>query len=180
MERMTITEALSEIKLIEKKVEKKKEAIISAVSRIEHLADPYAPYGGSQEFCKRENQAIHDLWGRLIKFREAIAKANIEQTITVEGITKTISQWLAWKREVQEQSLSYFQEIKNNISTVMRQVETQPKFYKTESGEPSMVKVVFNVELSDINKQIENIVTIKEKLDGQLSLKNATVVVAID
>jgi hypothetical protein len=52
----TITEALSEINLIKKKIEKKQQDVIGNLVRWEHLKDPFESVGGaSSVFEKRDS-----------------------------------------------------------------------------------------------------------------------------
>ena len=182
MERMTVTEALAEIELIEKKVEKKAAVIMANLSRYEHQNDPYVKEDdGASGMLKREYQSMQDHWGRLIKFREAIAKANVDNSITVEGITKSISQWLAWKRDVQDDHITHLANIVKTVEAAIKEDDRSPKVMRNaETNATHLAKLVWNVQLPDVRKQQEHLLTIKEKLDGQLSLKNATIVVSID
>lgn len=108
MEKITITEALSEINLIKKKTIKKQEIVTQNLARAKHMPDPYVNEGGSFEFNKRELQAIKDLNLRMTKIRGAISRANLENKITISGETRSINDWLTWKREIsgQEHSLT--------------------------------------------------------------------------
>jgi hypothetical protein len=180
MERHTITEALAEIKLIDKRVEKKSEFIRANLLRFEHQPDSFAKDGGSPEYLRRESQAITDLWTRLVKLRAAIAKANVENQITVEGVTRSISEWLAWKRDVQEDHIQHLKNVAHTLAQHKAENDRTPKFYKDDAGTTFVVKPVYNIDAAEVQKQLEHIMSIKERLDGQLSLKNATIVVSID
>ncbi len=45
MEKITITEALSEVNLLKKKIEKKKEMILANLAKFKHVPDPYEKQG---------------------------------------------------------------------------------------------------------------------------------------
>jgi hypothetical protein len=180
MERYTITEALAEIKLIDKRVDKKHEFIKTNLLRFDHMPDPFTKDGGSVEYMRRENQSVNDLWSRLIKLRAAITKANVDNTITVEGVTKSIAEWLSWKRDVQENQFNHLNNLVKTLEAHKREHERTPKFMKNDAGEAFIVKPVFNMDLEQIQKDLEKVMIIKERLDGQLSLKNATIVIGID
>lgn len=179
MESMSITEALAEVKLIAKRIEKKKETIFNNLVRQEHVADPFQSAGGTPKFIKEETQAIGDLWDRLIRIREAIGKANLENEVTVEGQTRTIAGWLAWRREVQEQAQSFYGAIKDRTNNALQMAARNHQLYKpTEAAEPILVKTVSNVDLAKVTKAWEVAHAIEDRLDGQLSLKNAQIQVS--
>lgn len=97
---MTITEALAEIKTIFKRIETKKNSIGQYMYRLENQKDPLEKDGGSAEFIQRELQAISDLEERVVALRRAIAEANCNTTIEVDGVKRTIEDWLIWRREI--------------------------------------------------------------------------------
>ena len=97
---MKITEALAEIKTIAARTIKKREAIMRYFSRDSRFRDPLEADGGSKEFVKRERQAIKDLEERLVKIRSAIQAINLRTSLAVNGTTRTVSEWLNWRREI--------------------------------------------------------------------------------
>ena len=50
--RITITEALSEINLIKKKIEHKKKTAMGLLVKAEHAKDPYESEGGTKSFLR--------------------------------------------------------------------------------------------------------------------------------
>lgn len=177
MEQMTITEALAEIKLIEKKASKKQETILANLTSMEHLPDVYKEVGGTKEMVKREYQGLNDLWKRLTVIREAIAKSNAETKLTVEGHTRSVNQWLAWKREVQDKQIEFIGSVISKTKQVLDREAAAPRIVKSNDpvNEPTLlVKITSNIDIPAMTKDQDIYVTLKEKLDGQLSLKNAT------
>ena len=78
---LSISEALAEIKLIDKKIKKKREDINTHSTRLEHLNDPFPlEHGGSAGFIKRELQAISDLIDRHVTQLKALQEL---QSLTV-------------------------------------------------------------------------------------------------
>src|SRR3990167_9466260 len=100
MSRTTITEALAELKTLAKRIEKKKEFVMQHLLRQELLKDPLEKDGGSFAVVDRERQAIGDLQQRIIDIRTAIARANESTEIVVDDVTRSIAEWLVWRREV--------------------------------------------------------------------------------
>src|SRR5579863_1653454 len=66
MRQLTITEALAEIKTINKRLESKRESVRNYIARDVRVRDPLEKEGGSAEFIKRERQAIIDLEERIV------------------------------------------------------------------------------------------------------------------
>lgn len=93
MEKITITEALSEVNLIKKKIASKQNRITTALVRATHVADPFESEGGSKAMIKSELQGIHDLNRRLARIRAGISQANLETEITIGEDNRTIHDW---------------------------------------------------------------------------------------
>ncbi len=76
--KITITEALQEIKTINKRLESKRRNILSYVGRDNRVKDPLEKEGGTVEFIKKERQALSDLEKRIISIRTAIQRSNLQ------------------------------------------------------------------------------------------------------
>lgn len=176
MAKTTITEALAEIPTIEKRVEKKSEFIINYLFRQSSVRDPHEKDGGSKVLISRELQAINDLQDRIIKIRSAIQKANSENSITVENETKSIADWLTWRREVAPKQQQFLREMTNKI-TSMRQQAIRQGVSVTEKDAGFSSDYVVNINEKDLAEKIESLENILGTLDGQLSLKNATIMI---
>lgn len=176
MQTMSITEALAEIKLIDKKVQKKRENVAIHATRFEHIADPYVEEGGSSEYIKKETQAICDLLTTRIRIREAISRANLDNTITCEGATQSICSWLVWKREVYNVAFASWTLLKAQVERKLAENANRPQlFKKDDTAEPSLAKMVSHVDIPALQREQERQQTIFERLDGLLSMKNAQI-----
>lgn len=177
MPQITITEALAEIKTNAARRDKKKEAILRYLTRPGNQTDPMVKDGGSADFINREMQSIKDLGERLIVLRRLIATANQDTTITINGTTRSIADWLTYRREVADKR----QDLLGNITTALvntraiaaRQGGTVINV-NANPQPPAGNDVIVNVDEGKLSKEIEDIETILGQLDGQLSLKNAT------
>lgn len=179
MAQITITEALSEINLIKKKIAKKKETILGCLVRPSHLPDPFEKDGGSKDFVANETRAIEDLIKRWVKIRSSIAKANVEYMITIDGKSQSIYDWLTFKREIADDMIAFSNQIVGHLNAHSNRAANQPQVYKTDDGKTELVKYSVSVEQADWIRQNEMFTQQKEKVDGQLSLKNATIVIDI-
>lgn len=176
MEKLTITEALSEINLIGKKIEKKSEAIMPALARMDHVPDPYPE--GAAAYIEAELQSIKDHEDRLVRIRSSIARANLDNEIDVEGEKRPIFSWLQWRREVYEKRVSHYKNLLNQVNTHISNQNRNYQVFKDErTQETKLSKLILNINVKMVNSELERLLIINEKLDGLLSLKNATIVI---
>ena len=174
MSEITITEALAEIPTIEKRIEKKQDFILNYLYRQSSIRDPHEKDGGSGVLIAREKQAIKDLQERLIKIRAAIQKANAENMITVGDQTRTIVDWLTWRREIAQKQRYFLQKMISQIQE-MRQKALRQGVGVTDKDTGFSSDYVVNVNELELANEIEELENILGTLDGQLSLKNATI-----
>lgn len=179
MEKMTITEALSEINLIKKKLEHKKKNTLTLLIKPDHTPDIYATEGGTPVFLKREFQSIDDLYRRFIKIRSAISKANIENDITLGERTQSIHDWLTWKREISKDETNFVNTVVTQTKGQLDEIGKSPRCFNDTEGKPQLLKVSAMVDYTSFVKKQEELAVLFEQLDGKLSLKNATIIVSI-
>jgi hypothetical protein len=168
---MTITEAFAELKTIQARLKKKREFIGSHLLYPDAIKDPLANDGGTLQVVQREQQAISDLQERLIRIRYAMQTANLVNSITIAGKTRSIAEWLAWRKDLQEGERSFLANIRRSIDNTRTNVRAK--------GDDPAKTVVVNVDEGDLGARMEALETIASTLDGQLSLKNATVVIEV-
>lgn len=174
----TITEALAETKTITARIQKKREAIMGVLARDYRLKDSFASTGGSQEFIKRERQAVRDLEDRLVAIRCAIQAKNLSTVTAVAGTSRTVAAWLNWRRECSEKSKGFLALLSSTVSKVKQEANKQNmKAVATESGQPG--EVIINLDEAALVKEIEQMETVLGELDGKLSLLNATTTIDV-
>ena len=176
MSKITITEALAEVPTINKRIEKKQEFIRSFLYRQNAVRDPHEKEGGSATLISQEMQSIKDLQERLIAIRSAIQKANAESEITVGNETKTIGDWLTWRREIAPNMQSFL----NGLAGTMKQLRQQASKQGvtiTDKSETFSMDYVVNMNEKELAEKIESMENVLGILDGQLSLKNATILI---
>jgi hypothetical protein len=178
MEKMTITEALAEVKLIGKKVEKKRETVLTNLTRVKIVPDPFKDEeGGANGALTREIQSVESHLARLCRIRGAIAKANLNTQLTLNESQKSVSEWLAWKREVAEGQLKFLADIPNKTKAALDSFTKNPSVYKDPEGKVALHEIVTNLDYPLYLKKYEQQQDLFEQLDGKLSLLNATTVV---
>lgn len=178
MEQLTITEALSEIQLVTKKIAKKQTDMMGHLVRMTHVKDPFESEGGSYAHNDKEHQAIRDLNKRLVSLRAAISKANTDNKLTIGDTERTIFEWLAWKKEVATNYLNFVKSVYATTKTTLENAAARPQVIKDEAtGATKLIECVANVDYPKWLKEYETQQDTLGKLDGQLSLKNATIVI---
>lgn len=175
---LTITEALAEIKTINKRLEKKRDFIKTYLWRQDALKDPHAADGGSAQLIKQERQAIKDLEARIVALRIAINKANTATPVVVNGDTRTIQEWLTWRRDVMPGEKQFLGTLREGLAR-MRQEAQRKGVGVFESDTPAKggTDVIVNMNEMALAKEIETMEETLGILDGQLSLKDATVII---
>jgi hypothetical protein len=178
--RLTITEALADIKTSLARIDKKQKSILGYLGRDSRLRDPLEKEGGSAEFIKRERQSILDLQDKIVRVRSAIQKINLETTLTIEGETRTLAAWLNWRREIAGLQQTFLSQMSSNIHTLRQQATRQGATVR-ESGETSAAPQDFIINMSESALATENerMTTILGQLDGKLSLLNATTLIEV-
>lgn len=175
----TITESLAEIATIDKRLPKKAADMVEYVARFEMLKDPLAKSGGSEKYLAEQLQSFDDLLQRKITLRAAIARANAETSITINGEEKTVADWLVWKRECYQHRLGMLRKLLAQAQSA-RQTATQKGVAIVKAGgEPGPEDVVVNIDEQGLLHDIDEMEEQYGRLDGLLSLKNATTIIEV-
>lgn len=176
---LTITEALAELKVIEKQIVKKRELVLTHLMRHEMVRDPLQKDGGSVPVIARERQSMNDLVERRVAIRRAIAAANAATTITVEGTTRSIADWLTWRRDEAPGQRSFLTTLRQNIDRTRQQAMQKGVAMAATAEAAKSGDMIVNIDEGELARAAEALEVTLERLDGQLSLKNATVTVEI-
>lgn len=174
----TITEALAEIKTIGKRIDKKREFIGHFLARQEGVRDPLEKDGGSIFVIQRERQSIYDLGLRVVALRRGIQLANGSTEVTVNGITRTIADWLTWRRDVAPGDKEFLGKLRGGLNGARENAKRQGVSVVPPGGTAVQpIDILVNVDEASLAREIEQMEDTLGQLDGQLSLKNATVTI---
>lgn len=176
---MTITEALAELKLIANKVAKKREWVSSNVIKYKQAPDAYEKDGGIKEKMKQELQSIKDLQEKLVKTRSAIMRANLDNIVDIMGESKSIYEWLVWRKDVARDQAQMHGSIYSVVKREIEKAAETPRVLKSEEGVNVLVEIEPNLDYQAHNERSILVQEILDKLDGVLSLKNATITVNV-
>lgn len=180
MAKLTITEALAEIKTINARIQKKREAVMRYFARDGRLRDPLESDGGSIEFVKRERQAIADLENRLVAIRCAIQASNLSTSVTVGEQSRKVAEWLNWRREVSEQAKQFLTTMTNTLTKVRQECLKQGwQITEKDTGQVQTGEIIVSVNERQLAKETEAMEQLLGELDGKLSLLNATTTIDV-
>lgn len=182
LNKLTVTEALADIATLGKRIAKRRQGILPYLARQNSETDPITDVkGGSVEFIKQERQAVRDLEERLIKLRMAIQQINQRETITIGTETRTIAEWLTWRKEILPERKRFLQSVNQGLLKLRNEAKSkQVGIVNVDSSQnPSRTDVLVNISESELVAEADLIENVEGTLDGQLSLKNATMVIEI-
>lgn len=173
----TITEGLADLKTLRKRIDKKRESLGPYLARAEAIRDPLEKQGGSAKHIEQEIQAVADLEANYLDVRKRIAAANDKTIITVAGVSRSISDWLIWRREIAPHYRQWLTGMRSGIQQLRTKTQSQGRQMVSATVQLTDAKpddIIVNVDEARLDQQIEHIEEVLGTLDGQLSLKNAT------
>jgi len=186
MSKMTITEALQEIKTIGSRLEKKRASVGPYVARDSRIRDPLEKDGGSEAFISSTRQAMSDLEERVIKIRTAIQRSNLDSSISVGDKTRTVAEWLTWRREISNGHKAFLQQISGALANLRQQIQVQGGRFvagalavNEGTGPKDPPQMVVNIDERKLLADLESLEQILGTLDGKLSLFNATTTIEV-
>ena len=145
------------------------------------MRDPLEKPDGSSSMktVAEERQGITDLEKRLLAIRCAIHESNHTTSMTIGETTRTISEWLVWKREIYPIESEWLSTTVKAIDQARAAAQSKGGKLLAEESDSSAADIIVNLDEAVLHKQIEALTVEYETLDGQLSLKNATVTITI-
>jgi hypothetical protein len=173
---MMITEALAEIKTLHKRIGKKADNVNKYLVRLENVLDPLADDGGSAEFVKKNKQGHDDLVERIVKIRTGIQRVNNTTTLEVAGKTRTIAEWLTWRKEC----VQFLRSLNGGMISQIDSGKSQVEKSRRENEQAKDWALAVNYSEAELAKEAEHIEEIMGELDGQLSLINAVTKIEVN
>lgn len=178
----TVTEALASLKVLQKRIDSKQSFILQHLTRAEQLKDPLLKEnGGAAGVIEREMQALSDLRQQAVDIRRAIADANATTQISVGGTTRSIADWLRWRRDVAPGERDFVRALVSTVERARQQAAAKGGALVSATASVSDSKpadIVVNLSEFALSQRREELDALLETLDGLLSLRNATVTVS--
>jgi len=163
---MKLIEAMKELKLVEKRMEKNREQITQYSSGLSNEKEIFGSEQKQIDEVKSLLQANVDLFNRYLYLKRSIERTNLETKVEFSVGTYSISELLAIKRRLQHGVINTF------------------KALNTQSAEARMrtIKIPDNVEVKVVRyyREEEKNILLKswmeffENIDGRLEVVNAT------
>lgn len=176
----TITEALASLHTIDKRLQKKLEFLGMNLMRPENLRDPFDKDGMTQaQAVSRELQSFLDLCDQELKVRSSIRESNNITQVTVNGHTRTVSDWIVWKRETAPRLQRLYGSMVNEIGRFRKEAQSKGRRLTQAGDEVKDQDILVNVSEIDLAKWVEDLEITLGELDGKLSLVNATTTVEV-
>jgi hypothetical protein len=172
MEKITITEALAELRTISKRIEKKREFVGQYLARSAAMRDPLEKEGGSTEAIRREQQAISDLQKRFVDLRRKINTVNLQISLDLNGDTKSLADWIIWKRDIAPGEQRWTQKLIKSFEDFRKQA-TQRGGRMNPDEEYNKEDVIVSMDEKKLHEHAESLEEALGSLDGKLSLANA-------
>ena len=179
MAEITVSEALAVLKTLEMRINKKLGNILPYVYRQEALRDPLDDVGGSKSYINKEIQSMEDLQEYRLDLRRAIQDSNEKTDVTVLGETRTIADWLMWRREILPHKQNVYTQILAKIEQARNEANRQGYAISQQDNKRFSPDFIVNVDEAEMREKLDRLQNIDGKLDGQLSLKNATTVIDV-
>lgn len=178
---LTITEALAEIKTIGKRIQKKREFMLSNLARQDGVKDPMEKDGGSPAVLEKEQQAVTDLENRVVALRRGIQRANDTTIVTIGDKSHSIANWLTWRRDVAPARKDFLAKMRSTVAGIRENAKRQGVNMIPPGGTATQATdITLHISELSLANEIEGMETVLGQLDGLLSLKNATVTIVED
>lgn len=171
---MKLIEALKELPLIEKKVARNVEKLREYASAVDNGK---VDLKFSTEALQRKEiesllQSSNDLANRADKLRRAIALTNANTNVTIKGETRTILEWISFRRNTFQLRLSALQALSDTAST--QQMRNTPV-------DPAVgIRVVRFYDEKNKNEKIEDLHNLYDAVDSTLEIVNATTDIVVE
>jgi len=181
MTKITVTEALAEIKTIQKRILSKRESVMRYFARDGQVRDPLeGEVGGSAGFVSRERQAVGDLEQRIVRIRCEIQRSNLTNTLTVGEQARTVAEWLNWRREISDGQKGFLRTMTAALNDVRQRALKSGRQVK-QGGEQKveLTEIVIAINERELAAENEKIEAVLGELDGKLSLANATTTIEV-
>lgn len=184
-----ITTALGEIKTTKAQLEKARENVLTHLCRDSDRTDPMAKSGGSEQYIGQQLQKIGDLERKVVLLRTAVQQANLSNSLTVQGRTLNVAEWLVEKREIAKRQGEFHslmaQRIAQRRRSPMRETASFGRTRRRQSWEddedtPRTTKdVIVHLDEKKLAEDMEKHELVWGELDAALSLFNASTMVTV-
>lgn len=163
---MKLIEAMKELKLVEKRMEKNREQITQYSSGLSNEKEIFGSEQKQIDEVKSLLQANVDLFNRYLYLKRSIERTNLETKVEFSVGTYSISELLAIKRRLQHSVINTFKALNTQSAEVRMRTIKIPDNVE--------VKVVRYYKEEEKNLLLKSWLEFFENIDGRLEVVNAT------
>jgi len=179
MATLTLTEAFAEIAAIDRHLARKRHLLHLLAIRPGYLRDPLASAGGLAAVAAQQQAAIEALEERWIVIRRAVRAVAQSVTITLGAETRPMADWLEWRRKVAYEQRKCLRTLREQIDDAWREARAANAAYAEGDGPDHAFGILVNLNEQELARQTELLEEAISGLEGQLSLKSATLTIEI-
>jgi len=154
----TIQEGLEDTETFLRELDERRKFILDHVVHEAYQQDPLEDRGGSKSAIREALEAIDRLSEMILVTRVAINKARANTDVTVSKTTKTVEEWLIWRKELSIGALSFVEYLAEKVRNAR------------EWGDDFLV----NLDEEELAQMEKDLLETLGELDGKLSVIYAT------
>lgn len=173
MEKMTITQALAERKIIRSRIEREYSEMSRYMVREDNRIDPLEKIGGSEKYIKERQQAIDALIERYVRMMKAIHVFNTSTMVEFAGRTRTVDEWLTYHKDLVSTQIGSCLLIQKVVDSALKTNDKVMVVAGKRGETEKPVQVVINTNPVAFNENISNLMEMKDRLWSMLSMLNA-------
>jgi len=166
---MKIIQALKEIPLIEKRIEKNNQDIQKYASYCNKIGPSFKDKNEQEKQVLGLIQSTIDLCNRRLALRKALAKTNATLTLKIEDKELTIVEWLEYNNKVGQLIINAYNGL-NNVNGIKQMNESGG----VNQNDVEQALVVRCFDEKKKNSGLEEAQQILDKITGALEVFNAT------
>jgi hypothetical protein len=178
MATITVAEALARIDTYRRRIEAKQQLVDAYLFRTAAQRDPLAAEGGTAAALAAELASLDALQERTILLRRLIQHSYETTPITFGERTRSLADWLVWRREVATRRANFLEALSRRIQRA-RKLAARRAAGVSEVGAGKAADVVVHLNEQELAGQAEEVEELRGYLQGQLALKNATLTVDV-
>jgi hypothetical protein len=163
---MKIIEALKELPVIEKRIEKQASQIAEYAGLVSNEQPPFGTSDAQKKKVSELIQSNYDLSKRYAKLKRALAITNTQVEVEVLGEKRTIAEWITFKTHTANQLARTLNAL--NLSHAQARLQTS-KFDVTEG-----IKIERMYDEEFKLKQSNRVQELLDNIDATLEIVNAT------
>jgi hypothetical protein len=179
MPTLTISDALAEVQTIRRRIDQKQQLIAAYLLREAKYRDPLGAEGGSAAVLAREWASVRALHERTVLLRRLIQNAYERTLITFGEQTRSLADWLAWRREVSARRAGFLRTLSTRIRGARARAALHARAFPSESGRDKPADVIVHLNEQELAREAETLEELLGNLNGQLGLKNATITIDV-